>query len=49
MISESFFWKESLLESVQRFNEYRSYSEIDVETYVKIEKDIFLAFIQLEK
>ena len=49
MIHESCFWKEPLLESALRFKEYCSYSEIDEETYVKIEKDIFIGFYSIRK
>lgn len=49
MIHESCFWKEPLLDSALRFKEYRSYFEIDEETYVKIEKDIFIGFYSIRK
>jgi hypothetical protein len=49
MIHESYYWKKPLLESALRFKDYRSYKEINEETYVKIEKDIFMGFYSIRK
>jgi hypothetical protein len=49
MIHESYYWKKPLLESSLRFKDYRSYEEINEETYVRIEKDIFMGFYSIRK
>jgi hypothetical protein len=49
VIHESYYWKQPLLDSSKRFEEYQSFSDIDAETYVQIEKDIFIGFYSIRK
>ena len=49
VIHESYYWKQPLLESVLKFKDYQCLHDIDEETYVKIEKDIFIGFYSIRK
>lgn len=49
MIHESYYWKQPLLESALKFKEYQCLSDVDEETYVKIEKHIFMGFYSIRK
>ena len=49
MIHESYYWKQPLLESAEKFKEFKALSDIDEETYVKIEKDIVIGFYSIRK
>ncbi len=49
MIHESYYWKQPLLESTKKFKEYENLSEINEETYVEIEKSIFIGFYSIRK
>jgi len=49
MINESHYWKQPLLDSALKFAEYQELSVIDDETYVKIEKDMFVGFYSIRK
>ena len=49
MIYESYYWKQPLLEKAIKFKEYQNLTDIDEETYVKIEKDIFIGFYSIRK
>ena len=49
MIHESYYWKQPLLESSEKFKAFKDLSDIDEETYVKIEKDIFIGFHAIRK
>lgn len=49
MVYKSYFWKKPLLESADRLKQFQSLSEIDEETYIQIEKDIFIGFYSIRK
>lgn len=49
MIHESYYWKQPLLESAGQFRRFKELADIDEETYVKIEKAIFIGFYSIRK
>lgn len=49
MIYESYYWKQPLLEMALNFKEYQYLTNIDEETYIKIEKNIFIGFYSIRK
>jgi hypothetical protein len=49
VIHESSYWKKPLLESSEKFKAFKELSDIDEETYVEIEKDIFVGFYSIRK
>ena len=49
MISESYYWKESLLECANRLASYSKLKDINLRDLVQIEKDIFISFYSIRK
>ncbi len=49
MIYESSYWKEPLLDSAKLFADYKDYSELNEQSLVRIEKDIFVGFYSIRK
>ena len=49
MLYESSYWKEPLIDSAKLFDEYKSYAELDEQSLVRIEKDIFVGFYSIRK
>lgn len=49
MINESYYWKQPLLESAVRLTKLQKVTEINEETYVFLEKDIFISFYAIRK
>ena len=49
MISESYYWKESLLDCANRLENYAKSKDINSKDLVEIEKDIFISFYSIRK
>ena len=49
MISESYYWKESLLGCANRLENYSKSKDINSKDLVEIEKDIFISFYSIRK
>jgi len=49
LISESYYWKESLLECANNLERYSKLKDIKPKDLVEIEKDIFISFYSIRK
>jgi hypothetical protein len=49
MISESWYWKQPLLETAQRLTLLKSATDVSEEQLVQFEKDIFIGFYSVRK
>ena len=49
MISESYYWKESLLDCANNLERYSKLKDIKPKDLVEIEKDIFVSFYSIRK